>query len=66
MAKRKATKKRDVGTVLTLLGIIFSIMMFIVKLLGGSMSWVEIFVPLLIAFLIVFVISVLKAVLKRI
>ncbi len=70
MAKRRTTKsrtkKREVKTVLISLGIVFSIIMFVVKLIGGSIGWFEVFAPLLIAFFIVFVISILKTVLNKV
>lgn len=65
MAKRRA-KKRDVKTVLISLGILFTVIMFVVKLIGGNIGWFEVFAPLLIAFFIAFIISALKTMLNRV
>ncbi len=69
MAKRRAQKRakqRGIKEVLISLGILFSSILFIVKLIMGSIGWLEVFAPILIAFFIVFLLTVLKSIFNKI
>ncbi|WP_342328096.1 hypothetical protein [Pedobacter sp. FW305-3-2-15-E-R2A2] len=70
MAKRRTkkitAKGRSLKEVLILLGILFSAILFMIKVITGGMSWFEVFTPVLLAFFIVFLLSVLKAALRRV
>jgi len=69
MAKRitRKTVKKKTGfkQVLISLGILFSTILFIIKILTGSIGWFEVFAPVIIAFFIIFLLSALKTVLRR-
>ena len=69
MAKRKTRKassqKMSFKQVIVLLGILFSVLLFMIKTLTGRTGWFEIFTPVLIAFAIVFVLSGIQIVLKK-
>ena len=65
MAKRK-NKKRDFKTIIVSLGILFSIILFVVKIIFGSVGWLSVFAPVIFAFLIVFLLAVLKDTIKKI
>jgi hypothetical protein len=65
LAKRKS-KKRDFKTIIISLGILFSIILFVVKIIFGSVGWLSVFAPVIFAFLIVFLLAVLKDTIKKI
>ncbi|MFN8297267.1 MAG: hypothetical protein U0T69_13805 [Chitinophagales bacterium] len=65
MAKRK-NKKRDFKTIIVSLGILFSIILFVVKIIFGSVGWLSVFAPVIFAFLIVFLLTVLRDTIKKI
>ncbi len=62
---RKSTRKGLVETLLSL-GVLFTCLLFFAKLMGGKLSWLEVFAPFVAASFISFIISILKTVLKRI
>jgi hypothetical protein len=70
MAKRKTKKttanQTGLKQTLILLGIIFSSVLFIIKLVTGRVGWFEVFAPVVIAFFIVFLLSVMKSILRKI
>lgn len=70
MAKRRTkkiiAKGRSLKEVLILLGVLFSAILFMIKVIIGGIGWFEVFTPVLIAFFIVFLLSVLKAVLRKV
>ena len=65
MAKRK-NKKKDFKTVIISLGILFSVILFVLKIIFGSVGWLSVFAPVIFAFLIVFLLAVLKDTIKKI
>jgi len=48
------------------LGILFSMILFLIKIIAGSIGWFEVFAPVLIAFFILFLLSLLRMVLRKI
>lgn len=70
MAKRKTKKttanQTSLKQALILLGITFSGVLFIIKLVMGGVGWFEVFAPVVIAFFIVFLLSVMKSILRKI
>lgn len=70
MAKRKTKKttanQTGLKQALILLGITFSGILFIIKLVTGGVGWFEVFAPVVIAFFIVFLLSVMKSILRKI
>jgi len=65
VAKRKK-KKLEFKTIIIYLGILFSLILFLLKVVFGTVGWLSIFAPVLFAFLIVFLIQVLKSTIKKI
>ena len=65
MAKKKKTKF-EFKTVLVYLAILFTSILFIIKIFSRSLGWLDVFAPLLIAFLIFFLLSALKIIIKKI
>ena len=65
MAKKKK-QKLEFKTVLVYMGILFTGILFIVKIFSKSLGWLDVFAPLLIAFLIIFLLSLLKIIIKKI
>jgi len=65
LAKRK-NKKSDFKTIIVSLGILFSIILLIVKIIFGSVGWLSVFAPVIFAFLIVFLLTVLRDTIKKI
>jgi hypothetical protein len=63
---RKKNKKGSLDYWIITLGILFSLVLGIMKLISGSGSWLKVFSPLIIAFIIVFVINLLKSGIKKI
>jgi cell shape-determining protein MreD len=61
-------KKRKTGfiTILLYLGIVFTGILFMVKLVFKSVSWLDVFAPLLITFFIIFLLSVVKTAVKKV
>ncbi|HMK04154.1 MAG TPA: hypothetical protein VK489_08185 [Ferruginibacter sp.] len=61
-------KKRSTGlkAILVYMGIVFTGMLFILKIFLKSIGWLDVFAPLLAAFLIIFLLSAVKAVIKKI
>jgi hypothetical protein len=70
MAKRtahqKRTNNRGLQDVLIWLGVLLSLILFIIKFTWGGIGWLEIFAPVMIVFFISFLLSVLKKVYERI
>jgi hypothetical protein len=70
MAKRKTKKttanQTGLKQALILLGIIFSSVLFIIKLITGGISWFEVFAPVVIVFFIVFLLSAIRSILRKI
>ncbi|MCX2483763.1 hypothetical protein [Pedobacter sp. MR2016-24] len=70
MAKRRTKKTTAHQTgfkkAVISLGILFSVILFLIKIITGSMGWFEVFAPVLIAFFILFMLSVLRTVLRKI
>jgi glucan phosphoethanolaminetransferase (alkaline phosphatase superfamily) len=64
--KKITTKGRSLKEVLILLGILFSAILFIIKVITGGIGWLEVFAPVLITFFIVFLLSVLKTALRKV
>ncbi len=62
MAKKK--RKRNFSNTLISLGVAFTIVLFVVKIIVGRLGWLDVFAPLLIAFFIIFLLSVLKTAVK--
>ena len=65
MAKKR-TKQTGVKQILISLGILFSAILFIIKVITGSIGWLEVFAPVIIAFLLIFLLSALKAALRKV
>jgi len=63
--KKTSVYQAGINEVVILLGLLFSAVLFIIKVITGSVSWFEIFTPVIIAFLIVFLLSVLKTTLRK-
>lgn len=68
MAKRrtKKTKQRGFKEILILLGMLFSSILFIIKIFIGRIGWLEVFAPVIIVFLILFLLSVLKTAVRKV
>ena len=70
MSKRRkkpvSNKKRNISDVLITLGILFTFILFSVKITIGSVGWLGVFAPVIMAFFIVFVLAALKAVIRKI
>ena len=68
MAKRrtKKTKQKGFKEILILLGMLFSSILFIIKIIIGRIGWLEVFAPVIIVFLILFLLSVLKTALRKV
>ncbi|MFC1222752.1 hypothetical protein ACFE6N_03025 [Pedobacter sp. BG31] len=68
MAKRRTrkTKKRGFKEVLILLAMLFSGILFIIKIIFGRIGWLEVFAPVIIVFLILFLLSVLKTAVRKV
>ncbi|WP_442591222.1 hypothetical protein ACSBL2_08315 [Pedobacter sp. AW31-3R] len=70
MAKRRSKKATarsgSLKKTVVSLGILFSIILFIIKIITGSVGWFEVFTPVVIAFFIVFVLFAIRAVLHKI
>ncbi|SEB20688.1 hypothetical protein [Pedobacter hartonius] len=70
MAKRRtrkaAAKKMGFKQVIVSLAILFSAVLFIIKIFIGSVGWFEVFAPIIIAFVIVFLLSAIKAGIRKI
>lgn len=64
MAKKK--RKQGFSDLLIYLAVLFTIVLFIVKLVAGGLGWLDVFAPLLIVFFIFFLLNVLKTVIKKI
>jgi hypothetical protein len=65
MAKKKNNKGNLDYWIITL-GVLFSIVLGIKKIIFGSGSWLSVFSPMIIAFIIVFVKNLLKSGIKKI
>ena len=65
MAKRR-TKQTGIKQILISLGILFSAILFIIKVITGGIGWLEVFAPVIIAFLIIFLLSAIKAALRKV
>jgi len=66
VAKKKKKTTLDFKTVLVYLAILFTGILFIVKLFSKSLGWLDVFAPLLVAFCIIFLLSVVKLLIKKI
>lgn len=67
MAKRKNKKNRiGFNQVLISLGILFTSMLFIIKMIIGRIGWFEVFTPVMIAFFIIFLLNTLKSILRKV
>ncbi|WP_293307738.1 hypothetical protein [Pedobacter sp. UBA5917] len=68
MAKRrtKKTKQRGFKEILILLGMLFSGILFIIKIIFGRIGWLEVFAPVIIVFFIFFLLSLLKTALRKV
>ncbi|MEJ5962222.1 hypothetical protein [Pedobacter immunditicola] len=70
MAKRRAYQKRrnhrGLQDVLISLGILLSLILFIIKFTWGGIGWIEIFAPVMIVLFISFLLAALKKVFERI
>lgn len=67
MAKtRTKTKQKGIKQVLISLGMLFSAILFIIKVITGGIGWFEVFAPVIIAFFIVFLLSALKTMLRKV
>jgi hypothetical protein len=64
--KRVSRSRTGFKWVLISLGITFSAILFILKILTGNVGWLQVFYPVVIAFFIIFLLSVFKAMLKKI
>jgi hypothetical protein len=69
VAKRRIKKttinQTGIKQVLIPLGILFSAILFIIKIITGGIGWFEVFAPVIIAFFIVFLLSVIKAIIRK-
>jgi hypothetical protein len=65
VAKRR-TKQTGIKQILISLGILFSAILFIIKVITGGIGWLEVFAPVIIAFLIIFLLSAIKAALRKV
>ncbi|WP_316839830.1 hypothetical protein [Pedobacter gandavensis] len=67
MAKRRSKKNRiGFNRVLISLGILFTAILFIIRVIFGTVSWFEVFAPVIIAFFIVFLLTALKSALRKV
>jgi len=68
VAKRrtKKTKQRGFKEILILLGMLFSSILFIIKIFIGRIGWLEVFAPVIIVFMILFLLSVLKTAVRKV
>jgi len=68
VAKRrtKKTKQRGFKEILILLGMLFSSILFIIKIIIGRIGWLEVFAPIVTIFCILFILSVLKTALRKV
>jgi len=68
VAKRRTrkTKQRGFKEILILLGMLFSSILFIIKIIFGPIGWLEVFAPVIIIFLILFLLSVLKTAVRKV
>lgn len=68
MAKRRTrkTKQSRFKEILILLGMLFSGILFTIKIIFGRIGWLEVFAPVIIVFLILFLLSVLKNALRKV
>ncbi|WP_025142199.1 hypothetical protein [Pedobacter jeongneungensis] len=68
MAKRRTrkTKQRGFKEILILLGMLFSCILFIIKIIFGRIGWLEVFAPVIVVFLILFLLSVLKTAVRKV
>ncbi|WP_157263145.1 hypothetical protein [Pedobacter sp. R20-19] len=68
MAKRRTRKTKQKGfkEILILLGMLFSCILFVIKIIFGRIGWLEVFAPVLIVFLILFLLSVLKTAVRKV
>lgn len=69
MAKRRRKKtsayQAGINQVVILLGLMFTAVLFIIRVIAGGVGWFEIFTPVIVAFFIVFLLSVLRTTLKK-
>jgi len=70
MAKRRVHQKRrnhrGLQDVLISLGILLSLILFIIKLTWGGIGWIEIFAPVMIVFFMTFLLAAIKKVFEKI
>jgi len=68
VAKRRTRKTKQKGfkEILILLGMLFSCILFVIKIIFGRIGWLEVFAPVLIVFLILFLLSVLKTAVRKV
>lgn len=55
-----------IKTVLISLGILFSVILFLIRLVTDGIGWFEVFAPVLITFLLIFLLSALRTVMRKI
>ena len=65
MAKRR-TKRTGIKQVLISLGILFSVILFIIKVVTGGIGWFGVFAPVIITFFIVFLLSAIRSILRKV
>jgi len=64
--KKTTTNQTGIKQALISLGILFSVILFLIKIITGSVGWLEVFAPVMIAGFIVFLLNGLKAMLRKI
>ena len=69
MAKRRRKKtsyyQTGIKQVVILLGLLFSAVLFLIRVITGGVGWFEIFAPVIVAFFIVFFLEVLRTGLRK-
>jgi len=63
VAKKKS--KQGFSNMLIYLGVVFTIVLFLIKIVAGSVGWLEVFTPVLLVFFILFLLAVLKTLIKK-
>jgi Fe2+ transport system protein B len=64
--KKTGTKQRSIKNVLVWLGMLFTGILFMIKIIIGGVGWFQVFAPVITVFFIVSLLSALKVAIKKI
>ena len=64
MAKRKKNKS-GFDNILISVGILFTIILGVIKIISGSGSWFRVFTPLIVVFIVIFLIKIIKSLINK-